>query len=112
LNCTCFWKRRRPVAAALSLTAAPLLLLHRRMSLSKFVSNAKSAEEEADRVEAQQTARAERRRSSIMRLGVTDGVRATLLTALNTADLAGNMTGTPEEKLQALLTGAKERGMR
>ncbi|KAG5176992.1 hypothetical protein JKP88DRAFT_265274 [Tribonema minus] len=46
-----------------------------------------------------------------MRMGVTDSVRAVVMTALNTAEGEGQLKGTPLEKLQALLTAAKERGM-
>eukprot|EP00611_Tribonema_gayanum_P008108 TRINITY_DN17570_c0_g1_i1.p1 TRINITY_DN17570_c0_g1~~TRINITY_DN17570_c0_g1_i1.p1 ORF type:complete len:503 (-),score=199.45 TRINITY_DN17570_c0_g1_i1:72-1505(-) len=83
----------------------------RRLSLSKMVTSNKKLDTEADKAPAEITARASRRRSSIMRMGVTDSVRAVVMTALNTAEGEGQLTGTPLEKLQALLTAAKERGM-
>jgi hypothetical protein len=82
------------------------------MSLNKMMTSTKLNDIDTEKVQRSEAARDQRRRSSLLRMGVTEGVRSVVWTALSSAVADGALEGTSVEKLQKLLTAAKERGMR
>lgn len=92
----------------------------RRLSINKTLTSKNlgtTAEREEAAAAAEQAtikgdaAKAQRRRSSLLRMGLTDSVQRLLTKDLDMAVDEGALHGTPIEKLEKLLTAVKARGI-